>query len=522
MNALQNYIDNGNLTEDYLGVCVTNTLKTGTSCSSLLILPIPATLPVPSNILPNKVYLFSNLNQARTLIGINSVAFNALNIAFCSCNTNKTAIHAVFLPVETTAVAQVATLETTAIVAAHYKTISLGGVTKTVFFPAAMSAAAAAALIMSVFNAEPTFEHVITATGAVLTITAKDKGLYDPYYNITYTDSRLPPIIVDAPLINISVTTQGSGGLDTTGLLSALGSCCFACTSLASAEYVTMKNVYTIYDSKNNVCYGQNCFGVLHVAIKGTATDNTNFGNFGDASRPWNVKATTLGVMQWEIYAPYQVAVGRSVLTCCKSCDDPENPFINSDSQMLCLPAARSCYDALSSADYKAMWDAGITPVVSINGYLGVKRERFSYRFEINGDRITSIVQPSDYRVLKKYHDLLESFIMTRLGSVYVFTGNTQIPENSYTAQLPAAMRNKAGYSMNQVYALFSDFHKSLIGIIFDQQDFDSKLGAFLDNQIRKYCEGDPTALVLIGENLIRVRAISKVRVGVSTTTYNC
>jgi phage tail sheath gpL-like len=521
-NVITNYLNNANFTQDFNGVCITEILPSRVDCSTLLMLPMPASLPANSNIVANKVFSFSSLSVVASLIGTKNVAYTALDKAFCSCPTGRTAIHAIFLPVLATAVAAVKEFTTTAITTTHTKTIKIGSVTKSVLFTAGMTDAAAAAAIQVAFSPEPSFAYTIVAATNVVTITAKDAGEYDNL-NMVYIDSRRAPQVIDSPLGALTETTAGAGGLNTTGLVAGLGNCCFACSALASSDATTMREVFTAYNSKNNVCFGTNCFGNLWMAIKGTPTENTVFGETGDAGARWNFKATTLGLLAEYQNAPYMTAVARAVISCCLGCDDPANPILNAQSIMACLPENQDCYSSVSSADFKAMWEAGITPVTVTNGYQSIARERFSYRVDANNKAITTISSPADFRVMAKYVQLLDEWVLQNFGSNYVFKENTPVQRGAaFSKLLPESMRTRGGYNMVEVKALWKNFHQQLVGIIFDEQDFDAKLQSFLDDQLRAACAGDPTALVLIGENLSRVRAISSVRSSVSLTTSSC
>jgi hypothetical protein len=524
MTALNNYLNFGNVTQNFSGVCIEYIQPEKVGCSALIIAPMPATLPANSDIVANKVYRFNSLATAESLIGSKNIAYSALKTAFCSCITGAVNTHIVLVPVTATAVAQVVSFETSAIVTTHYKSISLGGIVKDVLFTAGMTAAAAAGAIVAAFTSVVDFPHNIAAATNVVTLTARDKGFYDGYFNFSYSDSRKAPTLIDSPLTNYQVVTAGAGGFITSGLSASLGQCCFACTSLISPELVTMKEVRDIYLTRGGNCFGANCFGNLYFAIKDNSTALEIFGQQGDAGRPWNAKGIViLGLINTSIYSPYHDAVARSIISCCKACDDPLNPVLNSDSVMSCLPEKSDCYSSITNEDYALMWNAGITPITTINGYHGVTRERFSYRINDNGGVINTPMTPVDYRWAAKYLDLVDKFIIDTFGSAYVFKGSTPIIRGSaYTDILPKAMLRNNSYNMNEVRAIWKDFHVSLVGILFDEQEFDGKLFALLDDQLKAACAGDATTLVLLAEELLRGRSINRVRAAITTTSSSC
>lgn len=522
MGVLDDYLATSVSPTGLTTFCPSNSDFLAKACQTLVIVPHNATAVTPPATTLNKVVNIRNSLEAATYYGTKTAAYRALVKGFCACPTGDAGISVLALPATAGATAAEYDLNIGGpATATHVKTITLWGKSYPIAIVAGATVATMAALIKAALDADNEFPFTATLTTAGVHLVAKDPGVLGLDLSMSSTDSR--GLTVTDTVVTLTLASGGTGSLDTTSFLSAVGACCWKCVAITDSSQPVVDAVQAWIKTKG-ACGPDYCGTMAYFArkeSKGTALA------FGDGTpgvtAPYNQVIVGLHVHPSIPYPASDVAVSRAVMSCCLACANPGNPLQNLDSRMLCLPMPSSCTSFYTRDEVNALFKSGWTVITSIGGYLGLEVERTFHRWADDGRPTIAYSDPTQIRVADWwFNDRFRPWLVENYGSSILFKDGTTVPLRGVGNNAPAFLKNTKAVTPKLLQGAIVGFMEQDVGIIFDAQNFREKVYAFTDDQLRALCQGDPRVLVVFFDRVSIGRPLRHIFLSFSYTTRTC
>ncbi|MGE3645439.1 MAG: hypothetical protein AB7F96_16445 [Beijerinckiaceae bacterium] len=523
MTALERYIATGLNPTGYDSFYPQPEAMNLLQCDALVLLPYNAT-PTPYKTTLNTLLRVQNFDEAAKLFGTKTAAFRFMAAAFAANQTGAARINTLALPFNAGGAAATYTLTCGGpAAAAHSKTIAFCGRLYYVSIPNGATATAIALLVKAALDADSLMPFTITAAAGVLTLVAVDQGVFYNGLTISVTDSRKCQAITDTTMV-LAQTVQGSGSLDTSALAGAVGDCCYRSIGCSGAEDATINTVVDLTDAKR--AGGPDWCGVMaYFGRKQSVGTAVTFGaGVAGSCDAWNRVAVGLHVNPAMQFAAAEMAIFRAVQSAAAGCYDPGNPLVNTQGKMTNFPFAGGCNSLFTRSELNQLFGAGWTPVVSIDGYAGIAEERTFYRYDASGNATLAYADPTQLRVLDFfYNQHLKPWLLETYGSVILFKDGTRIqPLNGLPADVPPFMQTRRAITPSLFKGALVAFMRRFVGVIFDEQEFEEKIFAAPDDQLRAFCQGDPRVLAVFFDQISIARPVRQFALQFGFTTRTC
>lgn len=521
MGVLENYLASSVSPTGLTTFCPSNDDLLAQSCKVLIVAPHNATAVTPPATTLNKVVDIRNIIEAAAYYGTKTVAYRALAKAFCSCPAGSAAVSMLTLPL-TAGVAAVYDLTIGGpATATHTKYITLFGKTYTVIIPSGTTVAGIALLVKAALDADLEFPFSVVTTLTGITITASEGGIFGNGMTLSLVDSR--GVTVTDTTMSLAVTTAGSGVLDTSSFLSAVGACCWKCVAIVDSSQTTVDTVQAWIKTKG-ACGPDYCGSMGWFARKESKGVALAFGDgVPSVTSPYNEIIVGLHVNTVIPYPAYDFAVARAVMSCCAACTNPGDPLQNLDSKMLCIPLDKTCTNFYVRDEINSLFKAGWTVIDSIGGYAGLEVERTFHRWSEDGKPTIAYSDPTQIRIADYwFNDRFRPWLVENYGSSILFKDGTTVPLRGVGNNAPDFLKNTKTVTPKLLQGAIVAFMEQDIGIIFDAQNFREKVYAFTDDQLRALCLGDPRVLVVFFDRIAIGRPLRHIFLSFSYTTRTC
>ena len=320
-----------------------------------------------------------------------------------------------------------------------------------------------------VANMPSGFPYVATATGAVVTLTARNFGVVGNFLTIMvnwHGRSNYMPEGITATAVRATV---GTGEPEAADYSAIYGECCVCCWAVLGDGDAWQDGVNAYLDSAW-ACEKPQCFGHAYTYNAGSlgqilATD-TNSATMsrmahcdGDPNLPW-----------------LKVAAYTS-LSCCSTVDNPELSVQGPNYGVLCVSGPESCVTCFTYDEQEQLREGGFVVTVPVSGGGGqltspmVTNDVTNNRFDAEG-RVNLTFQSVSARRLATVTATQIAEQLKQFNGLGYFTKNTKIREGTIGANSTMMLGIMRAWVKSQVGVLFSEFDNLNKDLTF-QDDFE-------------------------------------------------
>lgn len=331
-----------------------------------------------------------------------------------------------------------------------------------------------------------TFPFTATVAGAVITLTAKNKGTIGNHLNVIYNWAGRSGYAPSGVTFTFAQTVQGEidPGPPAAGYASIVGECCYSCYILLT-EDTTWQEGLRDHIRSAWACDKPQCFGHGYVYNVGTVGQILSTGdNSGELSRMAHSAEDPI--------FPYLKVAAFGALSCCTACENPELSIQGPVNGLLsCVAMPTTCSAFFSYDDTVALREAGFVvtgPATIGTGALTnpyVFNDVTNYLYDDLG-RPNATFRDASARRLAAATAISIAEKLQEFNGLGLFTKNTTIREGVLGTNPRLMLANIRAWAKQNVGVLFSEF-----------DDIDSDIQLRTDFQVAPKCAGKPGVLHL-------------------------
>jgi phage tail sheath gpL-like len=332
-------------------------------------------------------------------------------------------------------------------------------------------------------NAEEGLPFDAVAAGAVVTLTAKNKGTVGNSINVIYNWHQRRNFAPKGVEMAFAQTVQGTH-IDFTvpDYQAILGECCYCCIGMLYAnddwQAAMIAYIASAWDCSKPQCFGH---GYTY-----------NYGSFGAilASDTNSAEVSRIAHCWSDPVAGWLKVAAYAAKSCCQTVDNPEMNIQGPNFGVLgCLTEPEACFQCFTFDEQQVLQEYGFVVTVPLQGGTGqmtspmIVNDVTNNRYDENGRFNATWWAVSSRRLAAATADQAALVLGQSLG-LGLYTKNTTIP---------AGVR---GTNPKLILGAFRTWAKSQIGILFSEfEDIDKDIKLMTDFEVAPKCQGIPGKL---------------------------
>jgi len=474
----------GDFRSGFLRFCPFGSNPTPEDCKTVIVAQMLAT----GTATPGQIVEVYSLEQAATLFGYGSIAYDALKYAFMIDRRKSVFV----IPVSDAAGAVAAVWDMNVTGPATESgsiNIEIFGTLYTVPVVAGDADTTIAANIASVIGADQELPFTVSVSGNTVSFTAKNGGTVGNFFQYVlnpYVGQKTPAGVG----ISTVQATVGAGDpvLTTSDIEGATGGCCYDCFALTWQDEGSIQAFISYLNDETGTwsCQSTLCFG--HLFHAKSENDAAAIATYADA---YNDQERT--IIPHKIgykYAPWQLVVSWSRRTCIAACFDPSRPVVRDNGALTGMMDHGNCGSIWTVAEKEALLDAGVAvwdvsnQRTNVGSTLWIENNITNWKYNAFGQPDRTWQQVATRFQVRQLISDLRAHIETRFPSVALVSNGVPIPPG------------RKAVSPNHVEMAIRGFLRQYRGILIDDAtDLSGVVRVERDTEGKPCGYGDPNRL---------------------------